>query len=340
MDGLAEAGAQETATPELLRGVRELEEAGGHFVLLRESGLPLWRGWPDRRPALDVLRDHSAPLGIIPSSLRKLVADQDAGDAARLWEACGVPVLTLPTPRGCHGWYDEIGRRFNRVPFDLGFASGDLIQGPRAYVRLYEDGAEKLAGAVLSGRAAPIQEELFDLSEVTEAEVVPEAWAPRPRRSPVLEEVRPGGRNDSLFDAVRFWAYAQDMGRDLGGWKRRCRVRALEENERFPFPLPEREVCRTVALSVATWTWSRPERTRFSPYDHGSEAQRRRAVKRHHGNAREWTLRHLRERDEYIRLQVRGIRRKGASRAERKAVVEALAERFGLSASQVRRIAQ
>ena len=134
---------------------------------------------------------------------------------------------------------------------------------------------------------------------------------------------------------MRFWAYAQDMGRDLAGWKLRCSLRAREENERFPVPLPEEEARYLGAQSVGTWTWSRYTGSAFKPYDHSSEAQRRRVIKRHHGNAGPWTLQHVRERNAYIRLQCASA----ASRAARGAAVQELVGRFGLSERQVQRIA-
>ena len=315
---------------------RKLFEAGGHFVLLGSSGVPLWRGWPDRRPPLDVVCEHEDPLGIIPSSIHKLVCDVDRGEPAGVWKVVGTPVVALPTPRGEHGYYERLKRPLNRARFDLGFAAGDLIQGPRSYVQLYKDGAERLVEALVSGRVVTLQRELFGLDEIARAEVIGDLQARRPRKSPVLEDVLPGARNDSLFDAVRFWAYAQgDMGRDLAAWKLRCALRAIEENERFPVSLPEEEARYLGAQSIATWTWSRYTGSGFKPYDHSSEAQRRRIIKRHHGNAGPWTLQHVRERNEYIRLQCAAA----ASRAARGAVVQELVGRFGLSQRQVQRIA-
>ncbi len=120
-------------------------------------------------------------------------------------------------------------RPLNRARFDLGFAAGDLIQGPRSYVQLYKDGAERLVEALETGHVVALQRELFGLDEIARAEVIGERPARKPRKSPILEDVLPGARNESLFDAVRFWAYAQDMGRDLAGWKLRCSLLAREE---------------------------------------------------------------------------------------------------------------
>ena len=84
-----------------------------------------------------------------------------------------------------------------------------------------------------------------------------------------------GRRFDRAFkeEAVRFWAYRQDKGKDLGIWLNRVEAFALEQNRRFPIPLEVNDVCST-AYSISTWTWSGG-----GPLDHSPATQRRRGVK-------------------------------------------------------------
>lgn len=71
------------------------------------------------------------------------------------------------------------------------------------------------------------------------------------------------GRNVTLFDSLRRWAYRARLDftdRDL--WDRACRAHADALNA-FACPLPAREV-HQVAKSVAKWTWTNITPTRFS----------------------------------------------------------------------------
>ena len=68
-------------------------------------------------------------------------------------------------------------------------------------------------------------------------------------QAPVLELVRKGRRNISLFDAVRFWAY-RARKTTYDEWLRAVEIRTLAENRRFPEPLTERHA-RSTAYSIA-----------------------------------------------------------------------------------------
>ena len=146
--------------------------------------------------------------------------------------------------------------------------------------------------------------------------------------STFLEEVQPGARWDSLFEAVRFWAYAQHPGDCLDAWVKRCQKWARLQRHRFPNPtgFPEAEAARC-GKKVAVWTWEHRDAPRRHAFDHSPEAQRRVAVKRWHGNARPWTLEQLDERNRAIVKAVTGGRS-----------YRAVALAFGLSRSQVARI--
>jgi hypothetical protein len=81
----------------------------------------------------------------------------------------------------------------------------------------------------------------------------------RPRRAP--EQVGLG-RNVTLFDRLRRWAYRAIREHWGGGlqawnaWLSQCNNRALVMNADFPLPLDGREVWH-LARSVAKWTWRR-----------------------------------------------------------------------------------
>lgn len=69
------------------------------------------------------------------------------------------------------------------------------------------------------------------------------------------------GRNCTLFDFLRKWAYqavrtCRHLKGDLSDWRERCYERALHRNADFPSPLDPQEV-QHIATSVAKWTWKR-----------------------------------------------------------------------------------
>ena len=125
---------------------------------------------------------------------------------------------------------------------------------------------------------------------------------------------------------VRYFAYATKAAwtSDVSGVSDGVAAVALQQNERFPAPLPAEEV-RWTAVSVATWTWEHYQG--FNPYDHSSEAQRRRIVKRWHGNARAWTLDQVERRNrDIVQDYANGV------------AVTDLAEHWGISRRRVYQI--
>lgn len=91
-----------------------------------------------------------------------------------------------------------------------------------------------------------------------------------PEFRPVLEHSGVG-RNVSLFDGLRIWAYRQvgrcrAFGEDR--WHRLVRGQAEALNSEFRVPLPPREV-RGLAKSVASWTWERYAGS-GKPYNRGA----------------------------------------------------------------------
>lgn len=99
------------------------------------------------------------------------------------------------------------------------------------------------------------------------------------------------GRNVTLFDGLRRWAYRARLDftdRDL--WDRACRSHADALNA-FACPLPTREV-QQVAKSVAKWTWDNITQNRFSEIQ--AERGRRGAIAGHTKRAHEIIETHAR----------------------------------------------
>jgi hypothetical protein len=75
------------------------------------------------------------------------------------------------------------------------------------------------------------------------------------------------GRNCSVFDDARDWAYRNILKfkRDVGsveGWQQRCVDIALAHNSGFAAPMTYGEV-RNIGKSIAKWTWQRLPKVRF-----------------------------------------------------------------------------
>ena len=262
-----------------LQSLETITDHGGHLVLVeRGSKRPVWSKWPSRKPALDVVAAHDGRIALIPHSIGATALDVDHGDPAEL----PTPWTQYRTQRrnGRHFYYGDDQPRRNQK-WRIGDCSGE-VRGAHGYLIFHHDGAGRVARALLSGR----QFELFpfpaELIEAHEAElIVPtvqqlHAVEPHGKASLRLEGVFPGARNESLFLAVRLWAYKQRRGADLGAWCGRVRDFALHSNTRFPDPLIEREAVAT-AYSVSTWIWSAfneiiPSKGK-GPLDHSSIAQ-------------------------------------------------------------------
>lgn len=88
------------------------------------------------------------------------------------------------------------------------------------------------------------------------------------------------GRNCTIFDDLRFWAYKQDTtGMNFTTWLQRCTTQALQYNA-FTQPLSLKEV-KSIAKSVAQYTFNRHFSESFSEYvkrTHTSEIQAKRGA--------------------------------------------------------------
>ena len=266
-----------------LEAVAFLHDGGGHFVLCHGKR-PIWPRWQRRRPGLDTVVAHGQDLGLIPWSIRTSALDVDHGEVGELVEATS-PLVTLQSPRGHHCYYEDCEGRGN-ANWDAFGCQGD-VRSARGFLRLYEGGAERLASALRTtpSGTAPFPADLFEAMGVEAPRMLP-VEAPRifrvraPDDLPILTSVRPGGRNNALFEHVRYWAYPQDKGKNLAAWVERVERIASEFNELFPVCLAAGEVNK-LAWSVASWTWSGG-----GPMDHSPAAQRRRGIRSGSGAAR------------------------------------------------------
>ena len=258
-----------------LEAVAFLHDRGAHFVLC-DGKRAIWRGWQRRRPSLGLVLKHGREIGLIPYSVGASALDIDYGDIGDLIEA-KPPLVTVASPRGAHAYYEDITPRGNERWQAFG-CQGE-VRSARGYLRLYEGGAERLASAIRTtpSGTAPFPTDLFEVAGVEAPRRLP-VEAPRvfrvqtPDDLPDLAAVRPGGRNNALFDHVRFWAYPQDKGTDLDSWSARVRRIAAQLNACIPEPLPDGETCK-IAWSVASWTWAGG-----GPMDHTPATQRRRGL--------------------------------------------------------------
>ena len=269
---------------------RTLYDRGARFVLCRADKRPLWRRWQKRRPDLATVQLHvkgGDPVGLVPFSIKSTGLDVDRGDPSQLFSLYP-PVVAIPSKRrgGLHGYYgDGQGRANGR--FELHGCAGE-IRGSRGYLVLHGNAALELAGAdfdVAEGLPGWFPANLweaaglaFDLPKIA-APYSPSAEAATVWESnaadalAALAHIRPGARNTSLFNAVRFFAYSQPRPGELTRWRAHIFDYTLNANARFSEPLPTTEALQT-AWSIASWCWNGG-----GPLDHSPAAQRRRGVK-------------------------------------------------------------
>ena len=165
------------------------------------------------------------------------------------------PMAVLDSRRaaGKHLYYADTEGRGNGH-FEVYGCAGE-IRSAKGYLILWHDGAGHLADALHDpvARSRRWPRDLFELAGVG-AVTLPRAvktpaysykpsdqsrqtWAAA-AAALELETIKRGLRNVKLFDSVRFWAYSVLRGQDLEAWTRRVRIHALEQNRRFPEPVP------------------------------------------------------------------------------------------------------
>lgn len=185
-------------------------------------------------------------------------------------------------------------------------AHGDFKVG--GYCVLHGDGVDRLADALRHRTPAPLQLDL--LIPPRSPEKAARASSRIVTEAPVLEHVRPRSPEHlPVFEAVRLWAYRERRGACLDAWTARVMARAEAERDRSPtldgFPAAE---ARTVGYSVAVGVWTQ------GPPD--PEAQRRRGVKRHYGDAKADTVDRVKDRHARLRADLAsGMATKAAARA-------------------------
>ena len=220
----------------------------------------IWWRWQRRRPSLGLVLKHGREIGLIPYSVGASALDIDYGDIGELIEA-KPPLVTVASPRGAHAYYQDNTPRGNK--HWQAFGCRGEVRSARGYLRLYEGGAERLASALrlTPSGTAPFPDDLFEAMGVEAPRMLP-VEAPRvfrvkaPDDLPDLATMLPGGRNNALFDCVRFWSYAQDKAPNLDAWADRVERIASQGNERFPVPLAAGEG-RVPGSGVADGLWPR-----------------------------------------------------------------------------------
>ena len=243
---------------ETRRALAYLHDRGTHFVLLADKK-PLWKGYLKRRPALETVL-HSPELGIVPWSLGSTALDVDRGEPVQLC-LFHPPLVVLASGQDgrCHLYYRDTGPRRNG-DWDA-FGCGGQIRGANGFLRLWHPQSSVNLLFALAHNPDPCMfpADLFQAPAAKKYRPPAEPGEPFTRQVALpaidLGEVEPGNRNNSLFDVVRFRAYAADKPAGMHDWHEWVRVYAQSRNVEFKWPLPVQEVDR-LALSVSTWVWS------------------------------------------------------------------------------------
>ncbi|MDD9997864.1 MAG: primase C-terminal domain-containing protein [Rhodospirillaceae bacterium] len=320
---LPDADAPASPHPrETRRALAYLHDRGTHFVLLADKK-PLWKGYLKRRPALETVL-HSPELGIVPWSLGSTALDVDRGEPVQLC-LFHPPLVVLASGQDgrCHLYYRDTEPRRNGNWDALG--CGGQIRGANGFLRLWhpQSAVNLLFALAYNPNPCMFPAELFQAPAAKKYRPPAEPGEPFTRQVALpaidLGRVEPGSRNNSLFDVVRFWSYAEAKPGDMHEWHELVRVYAQSRNVEFKRPLPVNEVDK-LALSVSTWVWSGG-----GPTHHRLWTQEDRRL----GGLTWGRMRRYdnRERDRAVVRAVRGGRSK-----------RSVARQFGLSAMQVSRI--
>lgn len=286
--------------------ISALRQRGAHLVLVRPSSkVPAWRGYQSRNPGIETIdrhRDAGGLVGIIPWSIGCTALDVDAGNPQSVIAQIGDPRAALDSMNreGAHLYYDDTAPRRN-VKFQIAGCAGDVRSG-NGFLVLLGDQAIRLYDAITADGRYELQADLVDLVQERNRTTKSGLILPDVGAEIDWSAVRHGYRNHSLFHAGRKLIYPMRPGDDLDAWIVQCNETLAELNRQIADPLDRREVAR-IAGSIAGWTFNR-----FGHVDHGLQivadysalAQRRRAIKRWHGNARKTTLAAIVERNGYI----------------------------------------
>lgn len=192
------------------------------------------------------------------------IHDIDRAGAANAWETAGLPPPSWMTVNRENGHAHAVYGLRAPVLVD----SPDMRQAPMRYLCAVEsafrealDADAGFAGLLTKNPAHPLWHLLrgprlqYDLAELAE-------FVDLRRHSPKKKPEEVGlGRNVTLFDALRHWAYRhvrhyKGEVKNFVAWQSACNARALVRNGDFQTPLDGREVWH-IAKSVAKWTWNR-----------------------------------------------------------------------------------
>ena len=247
----------------------------------------MWGRYDVRRPTLAEIIEHirlGGYVGITPQSIGCSTLDVDEGDPRDLIEHHPPLAVTASRlPGRCHIWYRDPEDRGNGGPFRAWGCAGDWRSGGTGYVILWEQAAPTLVAALATPppHQADFPIHLIDTREPAHPELQPEDK--RDSSPPEMlppESLYPGCRNRGTFRLVSAWAYPQPRGGEDGHgkavWQQSLTQYALEIAARIPdrSDFPDSEV-RTIARSIADWTWSHPDFGRAGgPVDHDTQSRR------------------------------------------------------------------
>ena len=329
---------------------------GAHLIPVQPDKSPAHgfrKDWQHKSPSWGMLRIHAARggyFGLIPYSLGLCVLDWDDDDlgAAAAFTIEQPPALMLPTASfgHWHFYYETFKPRPNaRFTWD-GKDRGD-VRSAKGYVVMWGNAPQQLS-ALMNGQLPSWQQKAFP-EHLLGAPAVPildgiadaPQLAPDPTLAPdtpfksyttplSLESidwgaVKPGSRNLTLFNGLRFLAYNSPVSLypSRESWFAELRARAFEWAALMPDRrgFPDSEV-RATAESVAAYTWQRRHAVRDNKRA-DSDVQRRRGVRS--GEKRRWKER---ERND----QIKDMLERGMTKA-------AIARQAGLSRRQVIKLA-
>jgi hypothetical protein len=211
--------------------------------------------------------------------IRALRVDVDRADAATAWLDADLPPPTFIIVRPSNGhahlvweltyWvkrHTHAERYFQRIRAAITRA----VDGDPNYPGTFQHNPLHPMWNVAIGRARP-----YDLAEL--AQHVDLYTTISPIR--VVDD-DPASRNCTVFHRVRRIAYrtvaTYRAAGDLAGFEAHIQAAVAARNADFPDPLPSRDV-RSLAKSIANWTWARYARSRAAIVAAEEEARRSRA---------------------------------------------------------------
>lgn len=193
------------------------------------------------------------------SFINCLLFDIDLEEAGATWLDCDAPmpnwICQNPSNGHAHYGYQLIApvprtlkarATPQRYLARIQHAMTEQLKADRAYSHFLTKTPEHPNHRTIWGRKQP-----YTLPEL--AEWLPDDL-PLPKRIKRTEAVGEG-RNVTLFDGLRFWAYRERLKYNcFDRWFNTCLAYAHDLNQ-FSSPLPNNEV-RHTATSVAKWTWA------------------------------------------------------------------------------------